>query len=128
MQHLSEELEGPQQKLFWHICTYIYLTGTKFNKTINTVADSDVESCYFLQSHKGLPPCPEKNPIKIDSVKMQRKQYTNSPSKAEKQNILLFTRSTQVCTVAHNNITSTSPQLKQIHTTTFTILEIIQQN
>ena len=42
--------------------------------------------------------------------------------------MLLFTPLTYVCTIVHNNITSTSQQLKQIHKITFIILEITQQN
>ena len=93
--------------------------------------DKTVEiSWYFVQSYKRsvLPPHPSKNTIKIDSVKMQRKQYTHSSSKAKKQNILLFILSTYACTTANNNITSTCQWFKQIPTTTFTILEKKQYN
>ena len=42
--------------------------------------------------------------------------------------MLLFTPLTYVCTIVHNNITSKSQKLKQIHTITFITLEITHQN
>ena len=60
----------------------------------------------------------------IYSVKMQRKEYIHSSSKAKKQNILLLTLSIYACTTSKKTIiTSTCQYFKQIHTTTFTILE-----
>ena len=64
-----------------------------------------------------------KNAVKIDFVKMQKQQYTQSPNKA-KLYVLLFTSSTKACTIAHNNITSASQHFKKIQETTFILLEI----
>ena len=121
LRHLSEEnsnfwrwLRDHYRKLIQEICIFIYsepsllkqLAWLLFEKLLCVVS-----GC-FVQNHITTP----QNTAKIDSLKLQKQQYTLSVMhKAKKQNILLFT----ILLLLYE-----SQQFKQIHATTFNIIKI----